>query len=163
MTPAALEHVRSKTTRIGPGVMVSAVALILGIRFFLFIHRFSVNVLFFDQFDFLGSFFDHTPRLIDLFFLQHGPHREGVGLIADKYLYPLTNWNVRAESAGAPGGWFQKHRVNHRRDVGLQPPVFSKYGGGKSVPGSSRRGTNVTLYHFADTDIFGDVLLRVDN
>jgi len=74
------------------------VAAALGIRFFLFISQYSVNVLFYDQWDFLGSFFRGKPTLAELFFWQHGPHREGVGLIADWLLYPATNWNVRAES-----------------------------------------------------------------
>jgi len=78
--------------------MVGAVALILGLRFFFLISRYSVNILFYDQWDFLGSFFDHDPGIAELFLLQHGPHREGVGLIADKFLYAVTSWSVRSES-----------------------------------------------------------------
>jgi hypothetical protein len=72
--------------------------LALGYNFFGFISKYSVNVLFFDQWDYMRSFFGGHTTLVDLFRLQHGPHREGVGIIADRFLYPLTNWNVRAES-----------------------------------------------------------------
>src|SRR5262245_24984196 len=83
---------------LSPEVIVGAVTLALGLKFFLFIWRYSVNILFYDQWDFLGSFFGHDPGFAELFFLQHGPHREGAGLIADKFLYPLTAWSVRAET-----------------------------------------------------------------
>jgi hypothetical protein len=59
--------------------------------------KYSVNVLFWDQWDFLDSFFGHNPTLAQLFVWQHGPHREGLGLTADAILYPLTDWNVRIE------------------------------------------------------------------
>lgn len=75
-----------------------AVALLLGIRFFKVISDYSVNVLFFDQWDFLGPLFAGHAGLGELFFHQHGPHREGLGLIADRFLYPLTAWNTRADS-----------------------------------------------------------------
>jgi hypothetical protein len=70
----------------------------LGQRFFQFISTYSVNVFFDDQWDFLSLFFRGSPTLAQLFFLQHGPHREGVGLIADKFLYSWTRWSVRAET-----------------------------------------------------------------
>ncbi len=76
----------------------AGVTLILAARFLLFIDRYSVNILFWDQWDFLGPFFEGDPGFADLFLLRHGPHREGLGLIANKFLYPLTAWNVRAES-----------------------------------------------------------------
>jgi hypothetical protein len=85
-------------TRALPALAVTAVAVALGIRLFKFISDYSVNVLFFDQWDFLGPLFRGNASLGELFFYQHGPHREGLGLIADYYLYPLTDWNVRAES-----------------------------------------------------------------
>lgn len=47
---------------------------------------------------FPGQLFGHDPPIAELFLWQHGPHREGLGLIADKFLFPLTRWNVRYES-----------------------------------------------------------------
>ena len=83
---------------VGPLLVIAVVAAALGIRFFRFISQYSVNVLFYDQWDFFGSFFRGKPTFAELFFWQHGPHREGVGLVADWFLYPATHWNVRAES-----------------------------------------------------------------
>jgi hypothetical protein len=82
----------------GPLAAVTLIGLILSTRFFSFISHFSVNLLYWDQWDFLNMFFEGDPGIRELFLLQHGPPREGLGLIADKFLYPLTHWNVRAES-----------------------------------------------------------------
>jgi hypothetical protein len=81
-----------------PSLVVAAVTAVLGLRFFLFIRHYSVNVLFLDQWGFLTPFFHGSPGIRELFFEQWGPHREGVGLIADKLLYPVTRWSVPAES-----------------------------------------------------------------
>src|SRR5205814_8981884 len=75
-----------------------AAAVLLGSGFFIFIYKYSVNVFFWGQWDYLTPFFRGNPPLIELFLHQHGPHREGVGLIADKLLYPLTHWNARTDS-----------------------------------------------------------------
>ena len=82
----------------GPVIALIAADLILGLRFWFFLAPYSVNVLFYDQWDLLNSFFDGNPGWAELFFHQHGPHREGLGLIADKYLYPPTRWSVDSES-----------------------------------------------------------------
>jgi hypothetical protein len=81
-----------------PALTVIAAVVILGIRFFAFISDYSVNVLFYDQWDFLDLFFKGNPGLAQLFLYQHGPHREGLGLIVDSFLDPATHWNTRAES-----------------------------------------------------------------
>ena len=77
---------------------VIAAVVALGSLFFRFTWKYSVNVLFWDQWGFLTPFFRHTPGLGELFLEQWGPHREGIGLIADRALYPITAWNTRAES-----------------------------------------------------------------
>jgi hypothetical protein len=87
-----------RINRILPAVTVITAAVVLGIRFFTFISDYAVNVLFYDQWDFLSLFFKGTPGLGELFLYQHGPHREGLGLVVDRFLYPATDWNTRAES-----------------------------------------------------------------
>jgi len=82
----------------GPGLAVAAVVVMLGVRFFLVISKYSINVFFYDQWDYLTPFFRHQPSIAELFFWQHGPHREGIGLIADKFLFPVTHWNARTDS-----------------------------------------------------------------
>jgi hypothetical protein len=81
----------------GPTLAVAAVAVALGIRYFHFIWKYSVNILFFDQWDFLTPLFEERTGVVSLFLRQHGPHREGLGLVADRILYVATGWNTRAE------------------------------------------------------------------
>lgn len=90
--------VRDQRMRIGPTLAVTAASVALGGRFFLVIWRYAINVFYYDQWQYLTSFFRHQPSITGLFFLQHGPHREGIGLIADKFLYPLTHWNARVDA-----------------------------------------------------------------
>lgn len=92
------ERSRRIAKKISPAVFVGVAGALLTVRLFAMVSRYSVNVLFGDQWDFLSSFFGHNPTLLTLFFWQHGPHREGIGLLADKFLYPLTAWNVRIDS-----------------------------------------------------------------
>lgn len=57
----------------------------------------SVNIPFWDQWDFYTPLFNQAS-LWQVFRWQHGPHREGLGLVADKFLLEWTHWNARAES-----------------------------------------------------------------
>jgi hypothetical protein len=92
--------------RMGPALAVATLAAVLGTRFFLVIWRYSINVFFYDQWEYLTPFFRHQPGFTELFFLQHGPHREGIGLFAEKFLYPLTHWNARVDSFIVGGSIF---------------------------------------------------------
>jgi hypothetical protein len=71
--------------------------VVLASRFFLVMAKYSVNFLWWDQWDYLGAFFRGNPSIVTLFTWQHGPHREGLGLLLDKFLFPLTRWNTRAD------------------------------------------------------------------
>lgn len=85
---------------------VAAVAIALGVRYFHFIWKYSVNILFFDQWDFLAPLFEEQTGIVSLFLRQHGPHREGLGLVLDRILYPATGWSARAESFMIGGAIF---------------------------------------------------------
>jgi hypothetical protein len=89
---------RDRLRRAGPVLAIAAVIAALGSRFFLIIWKYSINVFYLAQWDYLTPFFRHQPSVSELFFWQHGPHREGLGLIADKFLYPLTHWNARVDA-----------------------------------------------------------------
>lgn len=97
---------RDRLQRALPLFAIASVIALLGVRFFLIISRYAVNVFFDDQWDYLSPFFHHQAGIIELFFWQHGPHREGIGLIADKFLYPLTHWNARTDSFLVGGSIF---------------------------------------------------------
>ena len=90
-----MNHGRS---RIGPAIAIALFAAVLGTRFFLIIRKYSVNIFFFDQWDYLIPFFQHKATVLNLFLWEHGPHREGIGLLPDKFLYPLTHWDARVDS-----------------------------------------------------------------
>lgn len=78
---------------------IAGVAAALGYRFFHFIGLNSVNILFWDQWDFFTSFFPGGhPTLAKLFLWQHGPPRLGLGLVIDRFLYTASGWNVRVEA-----------------------------------------------------------------
>jgi hypothetical protein len=93
-----IQRVPDRRLRPGPALAIAAVIAALGTRFFLIIWKYSINVFFYDQWEYLSPFFHHEPGFAELFFLQHGPHREGIGLFADKFLYPLSHWNARVDS-----------------------------------------------------------------
>ena len=98
--PRVVQHSASvrRPQPTGPVLAIAAFIAVLGARLFLVIWKYSINVFFYDQWEYLTPFFRHQPSIAELFFLQHGPHREGVGLLADKFLYPLTHWNARVDS-----------------------------------------------------------------
>lgn len=66
-------------------------------RWFFLIDQYSVNILFMDQWDFMGALMDRA-NLWDLFTWQHGPHRQGVGFFLTKIVADLSGWNTRVEA-----------------------------------------------------------------
>jgi hypothetical protein len=82
----------------GPSITVALAAAVFGTRFFWIIRKYSVNIFFRDQWDYLTLFFNHQSSIRHLFFWEHGPHREGIGLLPDKFLYPLFHWDARVDS-----------------------------------------------------------------
>jgi len=77
---------------------VVGVAALLAYRFFRWIDQYAVNVLFWDQWGLAGSYFPKDVPLWKLFFIQHGPHRMGIGIIFEKLFFDATAWNTRAEA-----------------------------------------------------------------
>lgn len=64
---------------------------------FKLIKRHSVNILFYDQWDFSTPLFSN-PTIWEMFTKQHGPHRQGIGLFVSAIIGYISNWNTRAES-----------------------------------------------------------------
>ncbi|MGD0390653.1 MAG: hypothetical protein ABSC42_17045 [Tepidisphaeraceae bacterium] len=74
-----------------------AFAAYLIVRLFQLINRYSVNLMFWDNFDYyflLAGRWNYWQR----FTAQVGPHREGFGMILSSAIAPLTRWNTRAEA-----------------------------------------------------------------
>jgi hypothetical protein len=102
------ENVRDKLSRIGPLLTIAIAIAALGTRFFLVIGKYAVNVFFYDQWEYMTPFFRHRLGISELFFLEPagGPIREGLGLLPDRFLYPLTHWNVRGDAFIVGGSIF---------------------------------------------------------
>lgn len=79
-------------------INISAVAVFIFIilRWFFLIDKYSVNMLFWDQWDFMGGLFEDKGAW-ELFSWQHGPHRQGVGFFLTKLVADLSGWNTRVE------------------------------------------------------------------
>ena len=80
------------------------VAPLLGIAFgllcgrlFGLIDRYSVNVLFWDQWDLFDPIFEHASAW-ELFRFRFGPHRQGIAFPLTRSLMDATGWNTRAEA-----------------------------------------------------------------
>ena len=72
-------------------------SIVLAYQFFALIDTYAVNLLFSDQWDTYNPLF-REQGLWDTFSYQHGPHRQGLGLIVTKIVAGLTQWNARAEA-----------------------------------------------------------------
>ncbi len=78
-------------------MVVFSVYLALLIRLIWFVNINSVNVLFWDQWDFLEPLFKDKINFWEVFASQHGPHRQGLGGLLTAVVYPLSGWNVRVD------------------------------------------------------------------
>ncbi len=98
-----------------------AICLFCLARWFYYINAYSVNLLYWDQWDFYVPLFTNAS-LWDGFFWQHGPHRQGVGFLVIKLVVELSGWNTRAECfviggmfvAAAAFAWLLKLRLKLR-------------------------------------------------
>src|SRR5215472_8673690 len=92
--PAKMAPVRSVRLTF---IVVSAAVAATALRLAAAVHRYSVNILFWDQWDFYNPLFNQAT-LWRIFSWQHGPHREGIGLVLDKLVLDATHWSSRAEA-----------------------------------------------------------------
>jgi hypothetical protein len=81
-----------------PHFLISVVYLFAGVRFFLLIYRYSVNILGWDQWDFDDATLFQHHSLWEMFCWQNGPHRQGLGAIFQVVVDPLIHWNSRYEA-----------------------------------------------------------------
>jgi hypothetical protein len=79
-----------------PKILLTVTFVVLTARMAFLVWRHSVNFLFWDQWDFYTPLFNQAS-LLRIFTWQHGPHREGIGLVLDKLVLDATHWSNRAE------------------------------------------------------------------
>lgn len=81
-----------------PYLLIAASFVFFSLRMRGFIRRQAVNILFYDQWDFLTPLFGN-PTAWEMFTRQHGPHRQGLGLFVSQAVGLASHWNTRAECA----------------------------------------------------------------
>jgi len=67
------------------------------VRLLHLIDKLAVNVIFGDEWDFLGGLFEDRGWW-DLFTWRHGPHREGLGYAVIKICAAVSSWDTRFEA-----------------------------------------------------------------
>jgi hypothetical protein len=67
------------------------------LRLLLLIKTYAVNILFWDQWDIYSPMFNHSG-LWQIFDMQYGPHRQGLGGIIIWLISGLTHWNALADA-----------------------------------------------------------------
>jgi hypothetical protein len=77
---------------------VAFVFTALAVRLWLFIDRYVVNLVYLDQWDFLGGLFTGADPWT-LFRWQHGPQRQGLGNLIIAVVLAQTGWNGKADAA----------------------------------------------------------------
>ena len=65
---------------------------------FSLISEYAVNIFFSDQWEFNDATLFQKHTLWQMFSWQHGPHRQGLGALFERFVDPLSSWNSRAES-----------------------------------------------------------------
>jgi hypothetical protein len=91
-----MNSIHTDRKKILVNVLATALCFFIVIRWFILINKYSINMLFLDQWDFLGGLFEKR-NLWELFIWQHGPHRQGVGFFLTKIVADFSNWNTRVE------------------------------------------------------------------
>jgi hypothetical protein len=80
--------------------IVGSAFVLLALRLAAFVNRYAVDILFWDQWDFLQGLFDGADAWT-LFRWQHGPQRQGIGNLIHAALYSATGWDTRADAAAS--------------------------------------------------------------
>ena len=76
-----------------PRVIILSSLFYFSLRLLTFIQENSVNVLFWDQWDYYLPLFN-KKGIIDIFLWQHGPHRQGLAFVIESIIANLTRWNT---------------------------------------------------------------------
>ncbi len=82
---------------------VASVFVLLAVRLFLLVDRYSVNIFFGDQWEFNEATLFQQHSWLEIFRWQHGPHRQGLGGILSKRFEPLIQWNSCYEAFAMAG------------------------------------------------------------
>lgn len=91
-----MKNLKKQIATVG-SVAAIILSLIVVARWWYYVNRYSVNILFWDQWDFYNAFFENK-NLWEIFRWQHGPHRQGIGFIITRVIASLSSWDTRVEA-----------------------------------------------------------------
>lgn len=83
----------SKGSKVGLALGIVA-ALCSIFLWFNYIDTYAVNILFLDQWGFYNAMF-YDFSWFKTFIQQHGPHRQGLGFVLNRFIDGFTHWNTR--------------------------------------------------------------------
>jgi len=81
-----------------PLTVALATDAVLAFRLFLTIRTETVNIFYWDQWDFNDPILFHPQSLWQAFGHQHGPHRQGLGALVGLLVGRLSHWNTRSDA-----------------------------------------------------------------
>jgi len=97
VTPARVATLPARS-QWGATAAVALAFILCGYRLFELISTYSVNIFYWDQWDFDNATLFQHHTLWQMFSWQHGPHRQGIGALLQWLVEPLFQWNSRTES-----------------------------------------------------------------
>jgi hypothetical protein len=97
LPPSVADSTPTQAQRRYAALFVWVAALLLVSRFVWVVGRYSVNLFFFDEWDVYAGLFRGWPWW--RFFLQeHGPHRQGLGVVIVAWLLKASHWDSRVQA-----------------------------------------------------------------
>lgn len=93
----ALLRTNNLTTASINNFVIFLITSILALRMFRFVNDLAVNLLFSDHWTYLKPLFEEQG-LWSWFTHQHGPHRQGLGLVISGLIMNFSNWNTNIDS-----------------------------------------------------------------
>lgn len=89
---------RAHNRFLSPWTIALATCAVLASRLFLTIQTETVNIFYWDQWDFNDPILFHPQPFWQAFRHQHGPHRQGIGACFGLLVGRLSHWSTRAEA-----------------------------------------------------------------
>jgi hypothetical protein len=83
--------------RFRPEWVLWPVTLLLAWRFLRLISHYSVNILYWAEWEFNDGELFERHTWLETFRWQHGPHRQGLGALVTLWLQPLSSWDARIQ------------------------------------------------------------------
>lgn len=75
-------------------ILFGFIVIVATVRLLYYTNHYSVNILYWDEWDFYDAFFE-DQSLIEIFNFQFGPHKQGLAFILTKFIDHYSDWNTR--------------------------------------------------------------------